>query len=672
MLQNCENGFYISSTKDYKIEYINPAMASIIGKNPKECIGKKCYEIIYNQQQPCVECLIKQFAQKNYFNYTTTRKIDNYEYKCLNTIISEGEKSLNIGKLYGSKDYYTILDDCLQNAREENFTDTMQELVKILNEYYKCNDVIILQRKNSTSDFISDYNTLSSGFNLKLNEKQLSRWLFEFDKQGDIIVDTVSKDAPDYTKEYTHFTKRNVSRMIVCPMRDSVAVNGMIILINPNLQNLDKFIFHTIAWFLQENYNRLSMLRELETLNHVDALTGCYNRSTYALALRELKNNPPSHLGVVYCNIDGLKKTNKTFGFKSGDKKLISATKIMRRFFKEPFYRIGGDKFVCFVETLLEDDFYQQMYELSKETEINDKACFSVGCAYESGIVDVGQLVINANSMMYINKQKYYHKSLVSITDSTNNSLTDLLYAISQAEFLVYFQPKINTKTKELVGAEALVRRVLKKDNKLVFPDKFISSYENDCIIRHLDLNVLRQVCQWQNKWISNGKKIPISVNFSYVTLKENNILKEITDICLEYNVPYNLIMIELTEKNNFFEDESLINLAVQMKKEGFLIGLDDFGCNNSNITTISKVDFDEIKIDRSLTSTIDANNKNQIIIKSMIDMFRLIENVNVLAEGVETLSQEKALNEIDCYTVQGFLYSKALPPENFYQEFMI
>lgn len=672
LLQNCESSFYFASTSDYKIEYINPTLADILGKKPEDCVGKKCHEIIYRSSTPCRDCISKRAVSSKYFNFTTNRIIKKYEYKCINTVIASERGTINIGKIIDNTDYYLTLDRCILNAREENFDDTMSELISILKNYYKCDDVIILKRELGTGSFISDHNTLSSELNLKFGEKQLSRWLFEFDKQDDLIINSLDKDVPNYTEEYTYFTKHNVSKMIVSPMRDSIAVIGMVILLNPNLHKLDKFIYHTVSWYLQENFIRLNMMRELEKVNHIDTLTGCYNRSTYALALRELKNNPPQHLGVVYCNIDGLKKTNKTYGYKSGDKKLIAATKIMRRFFKEPFYRIGGDKFVCFVETLNEDDFYTQMTELSTETNINDKACFSVGCAYEQGAIDVGLLVTNASKMMYLNKQKYYQKSLDTLVDSNNNSLNDLLTAISQKELLVYFQPKINVKTNDLIGAEALVRRFHTKDNMLVFPDKFISTYETDSIIRHLDLNVLHQVCEWQSKWIYNGKKLPISVNFSHITLKENSIVKIITDICDSYNVPHELIMIELTEKSGLVNDESLIKLVKELKSEGFLISLDDFGCENSNITTISKIDVDEIKIDRSLTSNIENNPKNQIIIKSMIDMCNQIEDVSVLAEGVETLVQEDILKNFDCYTVQGFLYSKAIPADIFYEKYII
>lgn len=672
LLQHCESSYYFSNTQDYKIEYINPSLADILGKTLEDCIGKKCYELIYRSSQPCRDCISKQATVSKFFNYTTARSIKKYEYKCINTVISNERGSVNVGKIIDKTDYYQTLDRCIQSAKEENFDETMDELLSILKKYYKCDDVIILKREIGTGSFVSDYNTLSDSFNLKFREKQLSRWLFEFDKQEDLIINAFDKDVPNYTQEYTYFTKHNVKKMIVAPMRDSVAVIGMIILLNPNLHKLDKFIYHTIAWFLQENYSRLNMLRELESVNHVDTLTGCYNRSTYALALRELKNNPPPHLGVVYCNIDGLKKTNKMYGFKSGDKKLISSAKVMHRFFKEPFYRIGGDKFVCFVETLSEDDFYQQMHDLSHETDINEKACFSVGCAFGQGQVDVGQLVVNASNMMYLNKQKYYQKSLDSLVDNPNSVLTDLLTGISKNELLVYFQPKININTNQVVGAEALVRRLLTNDNKLIFPNKFISSYESEGIIRHLDLNVLRQVCEWQSKWIENGAKIPIAVNFSHVTLKEDNIIKVIIDICSEYSIPHNLIMIELTEKVCTTITDSHFDLLRELKEEGFLISLDDFGCESSNITTLSKIDVNEIKIDRNLTTTIDTNEKNQIILKSLIEMCNQIDNITVVVEGVETPKQEEILSSFDFSIAQGFLYSKPITAEAFYEKYII
>ncbi len=260
-------------------------------------------------------------------------------------------------------------------------------------------------------------------------------------------------------------------------------------------------------------------------------------------------------------------------------------------------------------------------------------------------------------------------KELIS---SNNDILTKLINSVDNGEFVTYYQPKFCINTNDIIGAEAFVRKIRQEDNSIVMPIDFLPLYENQAIIKHLDLEVLKQVCKTQAEWLRLGKKIKIDVNMSTLTLTEKGIDTKIKQICDDFNIPYDLICIGITDDKNLSNCINLIqNNTSKLVASGFGLAIDNFGLEHYNINTLIKIDFSEIKFCKLLLKDIEKNEKNQIIVKNIIEMCSQMNNMTTLALGIETKEQEEFIKTLSPSFVQGYLYSRPLTDSDFFDKYL-
>lgn len=433
----------------------------------------------------------------------------------------------------------------------------------------------------------------------------------------------------------------------------------------------DYRLLKSTTHFIKDRFNKFDMQNELKHIVDTDFLTNMYSRIKYIEHLEKIQKTPPKKLGIIFVNINGLRRTNEYLGFGDGDELIKNSANIINTTLKEKFYRISGDEFIGFFPNNEEEEFLAKTDLIQEKLKSYEKPLFSFGYAWDSGNnVDIAKLINEADVVMYINKQEFYHINNVKSEDVNDALLRDLLNYLANDEFMVYLQPQIELKTEKLIGAEALIRRFDKANHKMVFPDQFIPIYEQNSIIRHVDIFVLREICKFLSTLIKENKAIPISVNLSRVTLMERNIVETIVGICDEYNIPKNLIVIEITERIGIIENDVATTLIDQFKNNGFKVSLDDFGCAYSNIVTLANISVDEVKIDKSLVDNILTNETNAIIVQSVISMCNKIPNTHTLAEGIETREQADILNKFDCKYGQGYLYSRPIPLPEFKEKY--
>ena len=231
--------------------------------------------------------------------------------------------------------------------------------------------------------------------------------------------------------------------------------------------------------------------------------------------------------------------------------------------------------------------------------------------------------------------------------------------AVKNGEFLLYLQPKVNTITNSVVGAEALSRwNYMHK--KILTPNFFIPLFERNGFINKLDLIVFENVCKFQRDVLDKGlKPVVISVNLSMFQKDFNLYRTQINKIREKYNVPANLIEIEITE-SLYNENTSLImTLMNELHNDGYSISMDDFGSGYSNLASLSKFEFDTIKLDKSFVDD-GKNDKTKLILTFIMDLAHSL-NIKVLCEGVETKELVDYLRSIGCILIQGYYFDKPI-----------
>ncbi|MBQ0052193.1 MAG: GGDEF domain-containing protein [Treponema sp.] len=235
--------------------------------------------------------------------------------------------------------------------------------------------------------------------------------------------------------------------------------------------------------------------------------------------------------------------------------------------------------------------------------------------------------------------------------------------ALEKKEFKIWFQPKFSPSSRNVVGAEALIRWQ-KADGTLIPPGKFIPLFERDGKIRALDEYVFKNVCLQQKKWQDAGKKIvPVSINLSRASLYYKNIVGKYRWIVEEIGIDTDYIPIEITESAAVTNND-IQAIADSFYNAGFHLHLDDFGSGYSSLASLNTLHFDTLKIDKSLVDYI-GNYSGDRLLEHTISLAREL-GMHVTAEGVEKENQNNYLRHIGCNSIQGYYFSKPVPLEEF------
>lgn len=256
------------------------------------------------------------------------------------------------------------------------------------------------------------------------------------------------------------------------------------------------------------------------------------------------------------------------------------------------------------------------------------------------------------------NLYQIYHPSMVNT--STHNALSierDLRHALEHNEFVVYYQPQINTKTRQIVGAEALIRWQHPQEGRIP-PYIFIPIAEESGLIQDIGEWVLSQACVQLQVWQKLGlPPIRIAINLSARQFKQINLAQWLAQLLKEQAIEPNQIELELTESIVVDNIARSIEQLTQLKNIGIHVAMDDFGTGYSSLSYLQQFPFDILKIDQCFIRNIHQNPKNAAITKAIINMAHQL-NLRVVAEGVESLEELKFIQENDCDEIQGYFFS--------------
>lgn len=440
-----------------------------------------------------------------------------------------------------------------------------------------------------------------------------------------------------------------------------------------------RFIFREI--FIQ--YNRTLAQCMLEKIMKTDINTGVASQdSLMYYAVNLIKNGRIGDYTGIFFNIHNFKYVNKVFDYSQGDVILRNYAQMVKSYLDsdEEIARLGGDNFVVICRNENASDFISKIKDVHMSHEFRSvkreiQLGVTAGIACLEG-VDKPREVMARTSIAYQAARKTGAGSIVVYTKEIKKHLMDdqeILAAFPQAlaagEFVVYYQPKVRIVDKSIYGAEALVRWV--RDGQVVTPARFIPQLEREGSVCRLDYYMLEQVCGFLKSRLDKGQKIvPVSVNFSRRHLEEIDLVERITGTIDRFGIDRSYIEIELTESEDYQNYEIMSSVIGRLKERGISTSIDDFGTGFSSLNMIKKVDLDTIKIDKSLIPFDDVNNnKHQDIVmfSSIIDLIGRLGKKSV-AEGVETTQQLDYLEKLGCDIVQGYVFDKPLPKDEFEQ----
>ena len=423
--------------------------------------------------------------------------------------------------------------------------------------------------------------------------------------------------------------------------------------------------------------NSVIKLREsvltLTAVEH-DELTGIYTRQAFFYHAKTLlKAKAEERFHLIVADIRDFKLINSSYGDKIGDEVLCYLAKTYTKMFKDGLVsRYGSDQFVC----MTYGDWDLSLETMKKLTEeIAENApipnlMIKYG-VYEdvdtslpiSVICDRGFMAIRSIRDNYEHSIAYYTEEMNQKQMQDRALENRFESAISNKEFVAYFQPKYDVKTEKIVGAESLVRWI-NSDGSMVMPGDFIPLYERDGLIVRLDEYIFRHVCEFQRELMEKGQELlPISVNLSRASIHHIGVVDRYVEIVKETGIPFSCVSIELTETATL-NNVKIRDFTERLVNAGFALHMDDFGSGYSSLITLSELPFNTLKIDKSLVDCI-GQQKGRMVVQQVIILAHGL-GMNVIAEGVETAEQVELLREMECDDIQGFYYSRPLPREEF------
>ena len=442
-----------------------------------------------------------------------------------------------------------------------------------------------------------------------------------------------------------------------------------------DVQQLDSMLRIILGYVSRER-----LIKKLEEFGFSD-LDGYRNFRAFARFMDV--NNAENKLGgkvSFYIDLHNFTLINQEIGRENGDI-------VMRKYYEllsdtigdtGIIIRLGGDRFIGVFDKGVQDDVFRIFsganiaYDVTGQQRVNVSVAagiYALPTPYMlksyGDIMDKIMLAGNVAKRHDGERIVTYGEKMKAESDHVKMIQSAFMGALKNEEFIIHYQPKVDIETKQIVGAEALCR--WQWDGRVIPPDEFIPILELNTFISDLDFYVLDHVCRDMVRWLNEGRQpVRVSVNFSRKHLIDIDLTDHIISIIDKYNIPHDLIEIELTETTSDVMFNDLRRIVSGLQREGVKTAVDDFGVGYSSLNLIRDIPWDVLKIDKSFVpETEDDGNISNVMFRHLISLAHDM-GLECVVEGVETDEQLKIMRKNSCRIAQGFFFDHPLSVDEF------
>lgn len=447
--------------------------------------------------------------------------------------------------------------------------------------------------------------------------------------------------------------------------------------------------------FRANTFKSARLVSKLADISYLDFQTKVFNRRAMYEYFNTLHESNVKRIGVLMYDIDDFKKYNDVYSHAKGDAVLNQIGQTAADYLSREnarVFRYNGGEFVAVIEDISEEKLLKTALKVKELVEdlriernddtMRDYLTVTVGCtlasvneSYERDIIgeadtqlDIGKR--GAKNCVVFKGRIFISEGEIAIAQQPTHYTDCVAKAISEAmvskELRAYYQPMYDTVTQKLVGAEALARWI-KSDGSVILPSEFIPELEKNNSILALDWYMFEEVCKTLRKQKKLGiPQVRISVNFSRMhVLYERSIEQRLCEIADSYEIPHDLIEIEITESAYINLPNIVEPFVRNIRSRGFAVAVDDFGSGASSLEFIKTIDVDTLKIDKALISSNCTDPKERVLLESVVMLAQRLR-LNSVVEGVETAEQIGFLKTLGVNQIQGYIYSKPLTDKEF------
>ena len=469
-----------------------------------------------------------------------------------------------------------------------------------------------------------------------------------------------------------------------CRMR-VIKSDGTLIFVNLVFKFFEHFsdaiyfymVFNELSSFNVLEAQRVQAVEKLEySLSHC-LLTGLYTRQRFFEETeRMFRTNKDKQYVMVCWNIERFAVINELLGIEIGNQVLQTLAATIRDYTGETgtFSRLEADHFAaCLPYERCDPDTLQRSINLDtlmKELNFSISLVFGLYMIDDQTMpvplmCDRANLAVKATKGNYLKNYAFYKEVLSSKRMDEQTIISEMKDALQRGEFCFYLQPIYYLEDGTISSAEALVRWN-HPEKGILNPNEFIPVFERFGFITTLDLYIWDLVCKYLSNEMKRGRKtVPISVNLSRIDLCDRNLSKLLIETARKYQVPSNLLELEVTETAYMDNPSQMKDLVKMLQDYGFTILMDDFGTGYSSLNMLNSIPMDIVKVDQNFLHSLNTDERSSKIIETIVTLGKALR-FPIIAEGVETEEQLKYLKGIGCDHVQGFYYSKPLTTEAF------
>ncbi len=423
---------------------------------------------------------------------------------------------------------------------------------------------------------------------------------------------------------------------------------------------------------------------------YFDEVTGLPIKDKHRIDIEARLKDKKRDYAYTTFDINNFKYINDIFGYTYGNSVLQHVADMISERLEsdELMTRISGARFGMLLRYTDDEALYQRvmaMFDATGHLQTEDKSnifnlMFTCG-VYRirwndrvEELMEYSFLTLDSAKRLFSNNIEFYNEELRRRKLERDELEYDMRPAFEDKQFTVFYQPKYNTKNKDIVGAEALVRW-MHPQKGLISPDSFVPLFEANGFIVKIDMFVLENVCLCLRKWLDDGvEPVALSVNLSRVHLYDNDLVEHIVSIVDKYHIPHALIEFELTETALFDELDILLQVMNNLKQAGFILSMDDFGSGYSSLNMLKRLPVDILKLDKGFLKNFEDNEgkqRDRTIITHIITMAKALD-MDVLVEGVETEWQHKFLLSAECDMMQGYYCDRPMEQHLFDEKYRI
>lgn len=603
--------------------------------------------------------LIVKLTHKDYNGYRLLKMIDLSNESKLNAVMRQISSYRSF-----MKNFIDAINDTTEGLGYKNH-------LRLIREFYNADCVAVIYNGESEWDTIEEIHIPSAQIMAKVVNESVSSgaivdFLALFNDAGRVFISDIKSIEGEYGNLFKRMADVRIWSASAVLLNKREQCFGAIVVMNPRANSGSLDLIDMVGISITNSLFYEKARAEYEYRLNFDQVTGLRKRETFNNLGESYVEYDCSFMGVFASDIIRLSDINDKFGYMAGNARLRMVANVISGVFTGyDIYRYEQDEIVVFCKDIDKKSF-MGLVRIVRESLEDLDVSVSTGFSWTDK-PDIARQLSEVRLMYDIEKDTKLKR-----LDSTmrNKVFKDVVSEIDKGSFMVYYQPKVDSRTGITVGAEALIR-FFDEARGIVGPIHFIEILEENRCSHLIDLFVLDEVCKAQKHRCINEKRVvPVSVNFSKNTLEYAGLLEQVKEIMNRYDLPEGLVQIEITESVGDMDIALINNIAQSLISMGFRLSMDDFGTKYSNLEMLFKFPFSIAKIDRSLVKNLESNEKSRIMLKHLISMIKEL-GIECVAEGAENEEQVSLLQQFGCNIIQGYFYSKPVTLDVFTSEFV-